>query len=168
MQLLKEIRDKDLGIDPKEEVKYRLRMAARAVLLDKNNKIALLHVTKHHYHKLPGGGIEDEEQILAALQREIMEEAGCTLNVKENVGIIIEYRDEHEILQLSFCYLGNVKENSKKLDFTEKEISLGFELIWVDINEAIELLEKAEPTSYSGKFIIKRDLTFLKKAKELM
>jgi len=37
---------------------YRMRKAARAAVFDHEGNLALLHVSKHHYYKLPGGGIE--------------------------------------------------------------------------------------------------------------
>ncbi len=44
------------GENLSEETKnsFRVRKAARAILLDNENKLALLHVKKRGYHKLPG------------------------------------------------------------------------------------------------------------------
>ena len=38
---------------------FRIREAARAVVVDENGRVALLKVGKHSYHKLPGGGIDE-------------------------------------------------------------------------------------------------------------
>ena len=35
---------------------FEKRQAARAVVFDTAGNISLLRVSKHHYHKLPGGG----------------------------------------------------------------------------------------------------------------
>lgn len=51
---------------------FRKRGAARAVLLDDSGQVYLLNVSKHSYHKLPGGGIDDGEDIKQALERELM------------------------------------------------------------------------------------------------
>lgn len=65
-----------------EEVKtYQVREAARAIVLDENNMIALLHVSRDGYYKLPGGGIEDSEDPVDALKRECREEIGCEIEV---------------------------------------------------------------------------------------
>jgi len=168
MELLSEINDKDVGAKSKEGIKYRLRRAARAVIFDNDSKVAILHVSKRGYHKLPGGGFEEGEDVKAALNREVMEETGCTINAGEDVGLTIETRDEFEIVQLSYCFIGDVKKNRGKLGFTEKEISQGFELIWVSLDEAIRLIKNDKPENYEGKYIVKRDLIFLEKAKEIL
>ena len=86
MQLLKVIRNEDIGFKRKS-VKYKVRKAARAVLFDKD-KTALLFVFKHNYHKIPGGGVKSYEDIKIALSREILEETGCTAEIKEEIGVI--------------------------------------------------------------------------------
>ena len=75
MKLLLELREEDIELISKHPCSKR-RDAARAVLL-KGNKIALIYVSRHGYHKLPGGGIEKGESIEDALFREIKEETGC-------------------------------------------------------------------------------------------
>jgi hypothetical protein len=50
-------------------------------------------------------------------------------------------------------------------DFTEKEIEQGFEIVWVGLDEAIEIINKDMPDNYEGKFIKIRDLCFLEEAK---
>ncbi|MFZ2522841.1 MAG: hypothetical protein WAW92_00465 [Minisyncoccia bacterium] len=36
---------------------YKPRLAARGVVFDQNNNVAILPVSNHDYYKLPGGGI---------------------------------------------------------------------------------------------------------------
>lgn len=165
MELLKEISNQDIG-EKNKEVKYVVRKAARAVLFD-GEKIALLFVSKHNYHKLPGGGAKLNENIKKALVREIMEETGCTAEIKDNVGVIVEYRDNFEKIQFSYCFVAEVINNYREQFFTEKEKVQGFQLKWVSLDEAIKLIENDKPDNYEGKFIVKRDVVFLKKAKEI-
>lgn len=49
--------------------KYQIRKAARAIVRNQNNEIAILAVTTENYHKLPGGGVENGEDMLMALER---------------------------------------------------------------------------------------------------
>ena len=83
MNILFTIREQD--IIPQSTVvdtsSFRKRSAARAVLLDENGEVYLLNVSKHGYHKLPGGGVKEGEELSYALERELMEELGCKAEV---------------------------------------------------------------------------------------
>ena len=82
MQLLAEIQEKDLGMtESNRDIEYKIRRAARAVIFDESGKVALLHVTKDGYHKIPGGGVENGENEKDALCREALEEAGCEVKI---------------------------------------------------------------------------------------
>lgn len=170
MQLLKIIKQSDLfspyNSENKEETRI-IRKAARAVVFDNENRIAILKVANHNYHKLPGGGVEEGEDLDEALKRESIEEIGCKISVVGEVGKIIEYRDEWDLKQESYCYLAKVIGEKGQPDFTEEEILGGFSILWVSLDEAIEILKKDEPDNYEGKFIKVRDVCFLEEAKLL-
>lgn len=170
MKLLKTIKDIDIfpEVNMTNEERYRLRLASRAVLFDENSNIALLHVTKYNYYKLPGGGVEEGESLEQALKRELLEETGCEAKIIHEVGEIIEYRDKFKIKSESYCWTAKVVGIKGKLSLTEREIKGGFELIWVSLDEAISFCENATPLNYEGLFIKRRDLILLKKAKELI
>jgi H+-transporting ATPase len=89
----------DLEIEGETENKKcrKKRQAARAVVFDNENKIALLYVSKHSYHKIPGGGIEKGEDIFRALEREMIEEIGSKISVTGEIGKIIEYRNKFDL-----------------------------------------------------------------------
>ena len=161
MKLISEIKDEDIGFKTKK-TKLKERTAARAVLLNKN-KVALLNVSKHGYHKLPGGGLEGSETVKQALIREILEETGCKIKIIADVGKIVEYRTHENTLQTSFCFLSEVVSEGKP-DFDQGELDDGFGLEWIDMKSAIKLIEKEKPETYDGKFIVIRDRMFLKKA----
>jgi len=166
MELIKEIYENDIGYkDENIEIAYKIRKASRSIVFNNSGKIALLYVSKNNYHKLPGGGIEVGEDINAALHREIMEEVGVKIEVLGEIGTIIEYRDKHELLQISYCYYSKVKGNSKETAFTDEERAAGFQLKWVKLDEALSILQEDTPDNYVGKFIKNRDLLFLEKAK---
>jgi len=120
------------------------------------------------YHKLPGGGIEKDESIIEALNREIMEEVGAKIDIISEIGTIIEYRDKFNQLQISYCYLAKVNEILGSPSFTKDELSAGFQLKWMDFEDAIVTIENDKPNDYMGRFIQKRDLAFLIKAKEII
>ena len=160
MKILKEIKD-----EPIPE-KFDVREASRAVVFDSDNKIPLLFVSKYNYHKLPGGGIEKGEGKIAACKRELLEETGSTIEITGELGEITEYRSKFNLFQTSYCYIGKVLKKGK-LNLMPDEIEEGFELIWVSLEEAIELINNDKPSNYEGKFIKERDLRFLEEAYKL-
>ncbi|HIG96805.1 MAG TPA: NUDIX domain-containing protein [Candidatus Aenigmarchaeota archaeon] len=170
MKLLLELRDKDIGAISKKSI-MKERAASRAILMN-NGKIALMNVTKHSYHKLPGGGIEKGESIEEALLREMKEETGCKIKIIAELGKIIEHRTHLGIIQTSYCYLAEVVKKGKP-EFDKGELSAGYKLEWVKIDEAIKLLKKEPETkkrleNYAGKFIIKRELKFIEEARKII
>lgn len=167
MRLVKEIFDSTPGSDYLES-DYRIRKAARAIVLNKSQKMALLHVSTDGYYKLPGGGIEQGENIQQALQREIREEAGVQIEILSEVGITIEYRNHTNLLQISYCYLTKLVGEASPPSFTQHEQDKGFKLIWVTIEEAISLMKSNNPGRYVGNFIVERDLAFIEEGRNLI
>lgn len=157
MKLLKEIKDKEF---PTDQSTLKTREASRAILFDDNNLIPVLFVAKYSYHKLPGGGINENENKLQALAREVLEETGCTLKVTNEVGKIIEYRSRFKLKQISYCYLGKITVKGKP-GFTKEELSEGFKIVWLSLDEAISKIKNDRSQNYEGDFIQKRDLAFL-------
>ena len=164
MEILWEVKDKDF---PSDLLTPRIREAARAVLFDENNLVPLLFVSKYGYHKLPGGGIDVGENKIQALLREVKEEAGCEIEVMDEVGQVIEFRSESNLKQISYCYIWKIVSKGNT-DFTEYELTEGFQLIWTLLEDAISKMENDKPTDYKGPFIRERDLIFLKKAQQII
>ena len=173
MRLLKEILEKDVKSVVSEDELVNIhraprnRRAVRAVVFDADGNIALLHVSKNKYYKLPGGGIEEGEEIIQALIRECQEEIGCNIKVDEEVGEVIEYRDQHRFRQISYCYTAKVIGDKGSPNLEQEEIDEGFKEVWVSLDEAICLLKESEPTSYNGPFIVMRDLKMLEEVKSM-
>ncbi len=145
------------------------RKAVRAVILDTTGQVALLHVSRKGYHKLPGGGIDEGEVMHAALERELLEEIGCKAKVVAEVGEVREYRDEWQQYQESYCFLAKLEGDQKPSEFTEEEQGDGFEPVWAkNIDEAITTLEADAPNNYDGKRIKPRDIILLKAARDIL
>ncbi len=170
MQTFKTIRDEDFGLDTPKPKTWTKRKTGRAIIFDENKNVALLHVTKKRYHKLPGGGVEERESIAEALQREAIEEIGCEIGDIRELGIIEEYRNNFSKHQTSYCFVATVKGKKKAPDFTQEEIANGFEVVWLELDGSIKTLEEEIDTieDYEGKFINARELAFLKEAKKFI
>ncbi|MFO0703996.1 MAG: NUDIX domain-containing protein [Patescibacteria group bacterium] len=155
----------DSTLDPNYKMgdveKFSIRRAARGILW-KEDKIALLHVTRLNYHKLPGGGVEGDEQIEDAYKREILEEVGCKTNDIKGHGLILEWRDKFKLQQLSYIFESQIDGEVGARNMTQEEIDEGFELLWLTPTQALKILEEDNPTDYEAKFIQKRDVFIVK------
>lgn len=167
MQLIKEINHKDVSNSQiTQPVSYNLRKASRAILINDKNEVALMHVVNRNFYKLPGGGVEDDEDIKQTLEREVKEETGCSAKILNEIGVVIEYRDELNFMQISYCFACQITSYNKS-NLTEKEIKDGFVLEFLDLDTAIQKMKEAIATieEYHGKFITRRDLAFLEEYK---
>ena len=168
MKQLAVIRDQDFFPDKHliDNSNYRTRDAARAVLLDSKGGIFLLNVSVHGYHKLPGCGVDDGESIKDALMRELMEEVGCKAEIVTELGTILEYRDDEQLTQTSYCFLARQVGEQAPSSLEKGELEEGmFEVKANSLDEAIATLEQDQPDNVEGKFIQKRDLCILRAAK---
>lgn len=166
MQLIGEISEQKLQLSDhnvavnRNGSRYWFRRAARAVVQNDKNEIALLHVTKHNYYKLPGGGIEAQEHATDALKREVLEEVGVDIVIQDEIGLVIEYRDAHELIQFSYCFLAQAIGGENSVSFTADELE---SLHWYPLEDAISIMEQTKPDDYAGIFIRARDQMILKK-----
>ncbi len=153
-----------------EEVRgYRVREAARAIVTDADGKIALLHVSKKNYYKLPGGGLDEGEDILTALRRECQEEIGCAIDVLGEIGSIVEFRKIFTLKQTSYCYVARVVGEKRTPSFMGDEIEEGFKEVWLSYEDAERALAESKATDYEGSaYIVPRDILFLKEARQFI
>jgi 8-oxo-dGTP pyrophosphatase MutT (NUDIX family) len=166
------IRQSDVqrGYIKASHVEYGKRRAVRAVLFDKNGRVALLHGRVQDYYKLPGGGIDEGEEVLGALARELLEEVGATARVDRELGRIEEWRDSEKLHQISDSYVATVSGAIAAPDFTESERAEGFEVIWADdIVAAIALVEsRCAHEDVLVRFMATRDTAILEAARGLI
>lgn len=145
-----------------EAESYEKRGTARGIVVDADGKIALLSVTKNNYYKLPGGGIDEGETIEEAYKRECLEEVGCEVEVTGMLGTIKEWRKLAKLNQTSYCFTSRVVGEKGQTNFTESEKQNGFEVVWLEKEDAYEKLQATVPQNYEGLAYIKaRDLAII-------
>ena len=156
------------GASENEIRSYSIREAVRAVVVDAIGNIALLRVGKYGHYKLPGGGIEPNEDHMTALKRECKEEIGCDIEVMGEVGEIIEYRKSFSLKQISFCYAAKVIGEKGMPQFTDEERMNEFELEWIPSYEVVDDISQTKTDDMEGNlYIVPRDTAFLREYKVL-
>ena len=145
------------------------RQAARAVMRNDGGQIAIMYFTATGSYKLPGGGVDEGEDILAALHRELREETGYRVANVEELGVVTENRYFCGMHQISYCFAATAGE-FVGTELTDKESKQGMELRWATtIEQAIEWIESAntldEDGSVAGLAMMKnRDTAILRAA----
>lgn len=164
MKLLDFISDNNLT-QTNNLIGWNVRQAMRAVLLNNKGQVALMHIGRHNIYKLPGGGVDEGESLEQAFIREMLEETGCHAEIRQELGITIEQRDQWKMFQVSYSFLANATK-VQDISLTEEELEEQFSIVWVDdIDKAIELVSDNQPTQYDQRYMSRRDLEILKEAK---
>lgn len=79
--LISRITDKDIGEKYIKLNNPKTRNSSRGIVLRDDGKIAVFNLTKKNLHKLPGGGMENNETPENAFKREVLEETGSQVEV---------------------------------------------------------------------------------------
>lgn len=150
------------NVSESEASGYRIRETARAAIFDEDRRIAIIHVTKYKFFKLPGGGIEKGESVIEALRRECKEEVGCDIEILEEVGKVTEHRKRSALKQTSYCYTAKQVGKRETPHLTEDEIEEGVVVTWMSVEEAMQKIEQSMSTDdYKGSYIVRREHAFL-------
>jgi 8-oxo-dGTP pyrophosphatase MutT (NUDIX family) len=132
--------------DEVEVLKINTREAVRGVILNESN-LLMIHTNKGDY-KFPGGGINQNESKMVALIREIEEESGYVVKTVDRlIGQIVErdmdtYEENAIFEMISSYYMCSVLDIQKKQHLDVYEEKMGFQPIWIDLEEAILHNEK--------------------------
>ncbi|ANO34825.1 DNA mismatch repair protein MutT [Vibrio breoganii] len=141
------------------------RRATRAIAL-MGDQILLLYTERYHDYSLPGGGIDEGEDVIAGLVRELEEETGAQniRNIKP-FGVFEEfrpwYKDDADVMHMhSYCYTCHVDSELGTPNFEDYEIKNGMQAKWVNIHDAIAHNEHTIANSAKKGLSIERE-TFL-------
>lgn len=143
------------------------KYATRTVLFDQDGKVAIINVKKHGYYKIPGGGIEDGEDILDAARREVQEESGCNCELVSKLGKLETEIPVWGLLDISEGFVATVIGEKTAPNYETWETERGFAIEWFDdLDTAISTIESNIVSEPGMDVLQERDLTFLKLARE--
>ncbi|GAP92260.1 putative NUDIX domain-containing protein [Rosellinia necatrix] len=158
------IKAKSAKIIGKEQsdVVYIDRYAVRVVAFNAAGQVAVIYAKKGNYYKLPGGGIEKDEDHANAAAREVQEETGAVVKIRHSDGCVASTEEfRNDLHQTSYVYIADVVNNIGRPELTEEELADGLTHEWVPVHQALARMSSVEPTSDLGKFIQERDIYLL-------
>lgn len=123
-----------------------IRNASRSIMFDDNN-LVMLKSKKYGDIKFPGGGIEGNETIEEALNRELLEETGIKAKEIKPFGKLVEYRQAidgiHDtVIMNNYFFTCKIDEETNYRNLDQYEQEYGYEVIRISINDAIKCNEK--------------------------
>lgn len=168
MKLIAELKDDQYEY---QEVTHT-REIVRAVLLNHENKLAVLRLHGHdffgsrNYYELPGGGVNPNENLITAIKRELEEEVGYTSTFIAEIGQVNDFYNLIKRENHTFFFL---MRTDKKIEchWEEREKELIAEIVWLSIDEAIEKFMNHEDVGLP-KLVKQRELPVLCLAKEIL
>jgi ADP-ribose pyrophosphatase YjhB (NUDIX family) len=156
------------NVSAEELATYKKRDSVRAIVQDQNGNIALLHATTHGYYKLPGGGVDVGESLVAALKRECKEEIGCDIEITNEVGSLTEYRKQRLLNQVSYCYTARVVGEKGTPTLEPGEQAHGSVPVWLTISEARSAVLSGSTSVYDATYMIARDVALIDAARAVL
>jgi ADP-ribose pyrophosphatase YjhB (NUDIX family) len=119
------------------------RQATRAIVLNGEN-ILMLYTQRYHDYTLPGGGIDEGEDIIEGLSRELKEETGA-----RDITNIVPfgryeefrpwYKNNLDTMHMnSYCFTCNIHDELGQTQLEDYEIHNGMRPTWLNIHDAIK------------------------------
>lgn len=145
-----------------------VRQIVRCILLDKDNKIVLEKLIRNdvfghcEYVETPGGGVNENEDFLLALKREVKEELGYDIKVLCELDTVEDFYNLIKRKNINHYYLAKVISQGEK-HLEDHEMIMFQDELHLEFDEAIALMEKN--TGGVGKLVAQREVPIIKEAK---
>ncbi|MBR2811173.1 MAG: NUDIX hydrolase [Solobacterium sp.] len=149
------------------------RRVVRAVVFDADGYFYFVHAERNDEFghavliETSGGGVEKEEDLHTAIQRELKEELGAKTEVIGRIGVVSDYYNvihRHNINSYFLCRAVSFGERELTMDEAEQ---YHLSVLKLTYEEALAEYEKRRETRL-GRLIANRELPVLRKAKEML
>jgi 8-oxo-dGTP diphosphatase len=132
-----------------------MQIRCRGIILDKEGKILVVrHGADFDYYALPGGKLDDGENPLNCIKREIFEEFGIEIQLETTKLLYVhDWKNKEGVHNLEFIFL--IKDNQEFVDLENKKGTHAFEIFeikWIDKDAEINLLPKQILIDYKKGF----------------
>lgn len=133
----------------KEEEMTEVVKRVKILIINSNNEILLGY--SHNDYQFPGGHVEDNEELIETVNREIKEETGIELNLNyiepfaRKSGYYKDWPEEGKNRKIEIYYYEvktDEKPNLNNTSYTEHEKEGNFELRYIPLSKVEEELEK--------------------------
>ena len=138
------------------------RITARAVVKNQDGLYAVMYADKFMLHSLPGGGVEDGEDMQIALRREVYEETGCVCDEIQELGIVAENRASLDYTQINYYFVVTTSHTPGENHLTEAEQDSRTVVEWHTFDEMVRLINEQEFDRVQGKYLKARDVVALR------
>ena len=138
------------------------RITARAIVKNQDGLYAVMYADKFKLHSLPGGGVEDGEDVLTALRREVYEETGCVCDEIQELGIVAENRASLDYTQINYYFVVTTTHTPGENHLTEAEQDSRTVVEWHTFDEMVRLINEQEFDRVQGKYLKARDVAALR------
>lgn len=125
----------------KEEDITEIVQRVKILLINSKNEILLGY--SHNEYQFPGGHVEDSEELIETVKREILEETGIQLNIQQaepfacNLGYYKDWPEKDKNRKIEIYYyeiITNEKPNLDNINLTENEKQGNFELRYIPLD----------------------------------
>ena len=144
------------------------RLTARAIVKNQDGLYAVMYADKFKLHSLPGGGVEDGEDVLTALRREVYEETGCVCDEIQELGIVAENRARLDYTQINYYFVVTTTHTPGENHLTEEEQDSRTIVKWETFDEMVRLINEQEFDRVQGKYLKARDVAALREYAKLV